>query len=147
MAGRALARRWAGLAACVSMIGALPIGPARGQPVVAPEKPVGADVLEQLCATSGDAMALACDGFLRGTMEGLLFAQINAFGESDFCPPAEGLSTEELRQIFLEYLEEDPDRHDQPAAQILLEALDARYPCDDGEDVPDDPAALLIGHA
>lgn len=131
----------AGLAGCGAMLLAMP---ARAQPVVAPEKPVGADVLERMCATSGDAMALACDGFLRGTMEGLLFAQLNDFGATDFCPPAEGLSTDDLRQTFLDYLEDDPDRHGQPAAQVLLEALDARYPCDDGGDVPDDPAASMV---
>lgn len=142
-----LARGLAGLLVSLGMSLIPARLPAQDVPVVAAEKPVGSDVLEQLCATSGDAMALACDAFLRGTMEGLLFAQLNDLGETDFCPPAEGIDSEALRNVFLDYLEEEPERHDRPAAQMLLEALIAHYPCDDPEAVPDDPTSLLIGRA
>jgi hypothetical protein len=110
--------------------------------------------VEDLCAAKS---ALAtCNAFLRGALEGLTFGQVSATGGLvSFCLPAD-VQIGEIRDTFLTYLDDDPDRRLQDAGMSLLESLEGAYPCaDEGDDDPDQdegadaPAArvaMTVGH-
>ena len=90
----------------------------------------GGDVAD-ICSAAGSAAALACSAYLRGISDGLLAAETNADDDAiAFCPPSDGIGSNQIRQIFLTFMREDPDRRSEDAGTLLLAALEDRFPCD-----------------
>jgi len=135
------------LAAPVALLAA---SPARAQSSADSDPPDPGIVLggqiADMCLVGTGPQSLMCSAFLRGTFEGLMFGQISATGGMvSFCLPAEGVSLGDLRDTFLDYLDDEPDRRTEEAGMLLLDSLQDRYPCDNaGDDGPmyDDPGLL-----
>ena len=85
---------------------------------------------------------MLCLAYLRGTLDGLLYGQLDATGGlTSFCPPSDGIGLGETKAIFLDLLQNQPDRRTEEASLVLLDALEQHFPCaDDGDD--GDPASL-----
>ena len=106
------------------------------------DPPALGGVVEQACLQSGKDSALLCLAYLRGTLDGLLYGQMDATGGmASFCPPSDGIGLGETKAIFLDLLQDEPDRRTEEASLVLLDALEQHFPCaDDGDD--GDTAAL-----
>ena len=110
------------------------------------DPPALGGVVEQTCLQSGKDAALLCLAYLRGTLDGLLYGQMEATGGlSSFCPPNAGIGLGETKAIFLDLLHEEPDRRTEEASLVLLDALEQHFPCADGAD--GDDTVPLPAHA
>jgi hypothetical protein len=97
------------------------------------------DVLD-VCGQSKAAMRMVCAAYLHGAFEGLMFGQASATGgRVSFCPPPQGITLEDMRSSFLEFLAHRPEEREASASLALLMALEDQYPCegDDGDTAPD----------
>jgi hypothetical protein len=99
---------------------------------------LGGDIAD-ICTTADRTAALACSAYLRGTVDGLLTAQVTA-SDSDiaFCTP-DAIGADEIRQAFLDFVGEDPERRDEDAGLVLLSALEDHFPCDAGSNLDTTP--------
>jgi len=96
----------------------------------------GAD-LARVCSTPPDAQSLSdedrqrlaiCGSYIQGFLGHYAIARRN-MDEPGFCLPAEGVSAENVRQLFLALLEQRPQIRDLPANLDLATSLAWGYSC------------------
>lgn len=88
--------------------------------------------IQTMCLSRDLAAQLACNAFLRGVFEGLMIGEVNDDEDgASFCPPEDGVDLRALRQTFLDFVADEPDRRADDAGRSLLASLEDRYPCDD----------------
>jgi hypothetical protein len=103
---------------------------------------LSSDVLD-VCGQSKAAMRMVCAAYLHGAFEGLMFGQASATGgRVSFCPPPQGITLEDMRSSFLEFLAHRPEEQEASASLALLMALEDQYPCE-GDDMDTPPDATL----
>lgn len=95
-----------------------------------------AGTVQDVCSRDGVVSALACNAYLRGAMEGLIWGQLSMTeDEVTFCLPEGGLSSGDAKAIFLGLVDGDPERRWDDAGATLLEALEDNFPCPDDDDL------------
>jgi hypothetical protein len=96
----------------------------------------GAD-LARVCATPSDTKSLSdddrqrlaiCGSYIQGFLGHYAIAR-RSMNEPGFCLPAEGISAENVRQLFLALLEQRPQIRDLPANLDLATSLAWGYSC------------------
>jgi len=91
--------------------------------------------LMTFCASSaltskGRAQRRYCDGFVSGIEEGMRLYKLTYPSDSDVevCVPA-GTSSRALSQVFIQHASSKGRDLEQPAAAVVLEALQQRFSC------------------
>lgn len=84
--------------------------------------------LESVCSDVRGRADNFCEGYLRGVVEGFMFAS-PLLPEPMICYPKGGATTEQLRHIFLKYIEKNPKLSAKNSNQIVLEAVVRTFPC------------------
>lgn len=109
------------------------------QPAIAVETyslQTGAD-LARVCGAPSDAKSLSdeerqrlaiCGSYIQGFLGHYAIAR-RSMNEPGFCLPAEGVSAENVRQLFLALLEQRPQIRDLPANLDLATSLAWGYSC------------------
>jgi len=112
-------------------------GPAMAAPTYSLQ--TGAD-LAAVCSNPGDANALTeeerqrlgiCGAYIQGFLGHYSVSRRN-MSKLDFCLPAEGVSAENVRVLFLALLEQRPQIRDLPANLDLATSRAWGYSCDKG---------------
>ena len=98
---------------------------------------MNAKKLMTFCASSaltakGRNQRRYCDGFVSGVEEGMRLHKFTHPADSDvdvaFCVPA-GTNSRALSEAFIRHATKQDVNLEQPAAAVVLEALQRRFPC------------------
>ena len=89
--------------------------------------------LQRSCASSnlsgaGRQQRRYCTGFISGVEEGVRTLQNQHMLEMSICLP-EKVSGRSLTSAFLKYASNHPKQLEQPASQVVIDALSQAYPC------------------
>lgn len=98
--------------------------------------PIRADGLDgtrlyQICEHHNDDApeSIVCSYYIKGLIEGMLFGSITARETVGYCPPKEGLSTEQGRLIIEKYMRDNPRLLNEQASVIAGAAMLLAFPC------------------
>lgn len=125
-------------------LAALASTPAAAAP---PSGPLSGGELEDFCLARTHMGPVLCAMFLRGAFEGMMTANVSLTGgDNVICLPSSGITLNEIREMFLDFVHETPDRRQVWAGTLLFDSLQASYPCADaGGDVGPMPSPMEPG--
>ncbi|MEP5568107.1 MAG: Rap1a/Tai family immunity protein [Halioglobus sp.] len=86
--------------------------------------------LQQDCEENGTGDIAMCLGYLAGVSDAAAAITDWELGkEKGWCTPM-GVTLGQLRQVFLKWAEERPEKLHNDAGSIVLDSLDAAFPCE-----------------
>jgi len=93
------------------------------------------NALLRKCQSTQQVDTMFCIGYILGVVDliGLIQGSVDKDGKSDWKYHAVCLSSQvergQMRDVVLKYLVDHPERRDQPAAQLVVEALIRAWAC------------------
>ena len=100
---------------------------------------VSGQELKKICSSEISADLGLCHGFFRGLSDTHSIYAAMQKGLGLYCLPA-GATQEQFEHVALNWMDEHPDELERPAALLVLQALNDRFPCNNdgagGENAP-----------
>lgn len=78
----------------------------------------------RICTSERRVDEATCNGFLMGLEETQFLEEYKPL----YCPPPR-FSVEQVREIVVKFLKDNPGRHNEPFARLATDSMRAKYPC------------------
>jgi hypothetical protein len=78
----------------------------------------------RICTSERRVDEATCNGFLMGLEETQFLAEYKPL----YCPPPR-FTVEQVREIVVKFLKDNPGRHNEPFARLATDAMRGKYPC------------------
>ena len=102
-----------------------------GVSAASPKSPTALDLYRN-CQSQNPALTLACTVYIRGFLDGLQAGGALAKGPPIFCPPKEGIPSDQGQLIIEKYFREHPAELQEGAGPMAMAAIVQAFRCTQG---------------